>query len=148
MNGAIDNISDGWDIYRSWFVTIQDSNVLNDDDCVCTSLPNVISAKPEFFADCASCFPSSVSKYRNIAFKPNSTNIQALNMNCDGSHGISVGSLGQYAGETDIVANVTVKNILMKNAQNGARIKVFGGSGDPSASPSLCSYPRLFRQID
>ena len=62
----------------------------------------------------------------------------------NGSHGISVGSLGQYAGETDIVANVTVKNILMKNAQNGARIKVFGGSGDPSASPSLSSYPRLF----
>lgn len=26
-----------------------------------------------------------------------------------GSHGISVGSLGQYAGETDIVANVFVK---------------------------------------
>ena len=55
-----------------------------------------------------------------------------------------MGILGQYAGETDIVANVTVKNILMKNAQNGARIKVFGGSGDPSASLSLCSYPRLF----
>ena len=53
---------------------------------------------------------------------------------CNGSHGISVGSLGQYAGETDIVANVFVKNITMLNAQNGARIKVFGGSPDASTS--------------
>lgn len=30
-----------------------------------------------------------------IAFKPNSTNIVVSNMWCNGSHGISVGSLGQ-----------------------------------------------------
>jgi hypothetical protein len=30
----------------------------------------------------------------------------------------------------DIVANVYVKNISMSNAQNGARIKIFGGSND------------------
>lgn len=40
----------------------------------------------------------------------------------------------QYAGETDIVANVFVKNVTMQHAQNGARIKVFGGS--PYASMS------------
>ena len=51
-------------------------------------------------------------------------------MYCNGSHGISVGSLGQYYGETDIVANIYVRNISMNNAQNGARIKVFGGSND------------------
>jgi len=88
--------SDGWDIYRSSYVTIQDSTVNNDDDCV--------------------------------SFKPNSTNMIVQNMWCNGSHGISVGSLGQYAGETDIVANVFVNNITMRNAENGARIKVFGGS--------------------
>ena len=38
----------------------------------------------------------------------------------------------QYAGETDIVANVSVTNITMLNAENGARIKVFGGNPDPS----------------
>ncbi|KZS92111.1 pectin lyase-like protein [Sistotremastrum niveocremeum HHB9708] len=92
--------SDGWDIYRSDHVTVRDSVVNNDDDCV--------------------------------SFKPNSTFITVQNMNCNGSHGISVGSLGQYAGETDIVANVYVQNITMSNAQNGARIKVFGGN--PSAS--------------
>ena len=51
-------------------------------------------------------------------------------MYCNGSHGISVGSLGQYYGETDIVANIYVSNISMNNAQNGARIKVFPGSND------------------
>jgi galacturan 1,4-alpha-galacturonidase len=38
------------------------------------------------------------------------------NMYCDGSHGISVGSLGQYAGEFDIVENIYVYNISMYNA--------------------------------
>jgi hypothetical protein len=33
----------------------------------------------------------------------------------------------------DIVANVYVRNISMSNAQNGARIKVFGGSNDTSS---------------
>ncbi|CCL99569.1 uncharacterized protein FIBRA_01587 [Fibroporia radiculosa] len=90
---------DGWDIYRSSFVTIADSTINNGDDCV--------------------------------SFKPNCTDMIVTNLWCNGSHGISVGSLGQYAGETDIVANVFVKNVTMRYAENGARIKVFGGSPDP-----------------
>lgn len=66
-----------------------------------------------------------------VSFKPNSTNVVVSRMHCNGSHGISVGSLGQYAGETDIVANVSVSDIYMANAQYGARIKVFGGNPDP-----------------
>ena len=50
------------------------------------------------------------------------------NMHCNGSHGISVGSLGQYLGEVDIVQNVYVYNIVMSNATDGARIKVWPGS--------------------
>jgi galacturan 1,4-alpha-galacturonidase len=50
------------------------------------------------------------------------------NLHCNGSHGISIGSLGQYATEVDIVENVFVTDVYMANAQNGARIKVFGGS--------------------
>lgn len=94
--------SDGWDIYRSDGVTITNSWINNDDDCV--------------------------------SFKPNSTNIIVSNLWCNGSHGVSVGSLGQYAGETDIVANVTVHNVSMNNAQNGARIKVFGGNPSPTST--------------
>ncbi|KAK7692025.1 hypothetical protein QCA50_005430 [Cerrena zonata] len=62
-----------------------------------------------------------------VSFKPNSTNILVSNLSCNGSHGISVGSLGQYAGEYDIVENVTATNIRMSNAQNGARIKAWAG---------------------
>jgi galacturan 1,4-alpha-galacturonidase len=45
-----------------------------------------------------------------VSFKPNSTEILVQNMHCNGSHGISVGSLGQYVGEVDIVENVLVWN--------------------------------------
>lgn len=48
-------------------------------------------------------------------------------MHCNGSHGISVGSLGQYLDETDLVENVYVYNISMSNATDGARIKVWPG---------------------
>lgn len=47
---------------------------------------------------------------------------------------MSVGSLGQYAAETDIVANISVSNIIMANAQNGARIKVFGGNPNANST--------------
>ena len=46
----------------------------------------------------------------------------------------------QYAGETDIVANLYVKNVTMRYAENGARIKVFGGSPDASAYRYLSGY--------
>ncbi|GJJ09196.1 hypothetical protein Clacol_003418 [Clathrus columnatus] len=93
--------TDGWDIYRSDHVTIRNSVIVNDDDCV--------------------------------SLKPNSTNILVSNLNCNGSHGTSIGSLGQFAGETDIVENVLIENIVMANAQNGARIKVFGGNPSPTS---------------
>lgn len=45
-----------------------------------------------------------------VSFKPNSTNIVVQGLQCNGSHGISVGSLGQYPLEYDIVENITVYN--------------------------------------
>lgn len=88
-----------------------------------------------------------------VSFKPNSTEILVQNLHCNGSHGISVGSLGQYVGETDIVENVLVRtpslppstipphpanppspqvtNTTMSNASDMARIKVWPGT--PSA---------------
>ncbi|KAJ6598653.1 pectin lyase fold/virulence factor [Mycena sp. CBHHK59/15] len=53
-----------------------------------------------------------------------STNVLVSNLNCTGSQ-----SLGQFAGMFDIVENVTATNIRMSNAQNGARIKAWAGSG-------------------
>ncbi|KAG9041854.1 hypothetical protein FS837_011650 [Tulasnella sp. UAMH 9824] len=68
-----------------------------------------------------------------VSFKPNSTDIAVQDLFCRGSHGISVGSLGQYKNETDIVQNVYVNNITMLNAQNGARIKVFPDNPNPNS---------------
>jgi len=62
-----------------------------------------------------------------VAFKPNATNVLVENLDCTGSHGISVGSLGQFPGVFDIVQNVTSRNIKMTSAQNGARIKAWAG---------------------
>ncbi|OQD83889.1 hypothetical protein PENANT_c015G02823 [Penicillium antarcticum] len=88
--------TDGWDLYRSSNIVIQNSVINNGDDCV--------------------------------SFKPNSTEILVQNLHCNGSHGISVGSLGQYEGEVDIVQNVLVYNVSMFNASDGARIKVWPGT--------------------
>lgn len=60
-----------------------------------------------------------------VSFKPNSTYILVESLSCNGSHGISVGSLGQYVGEYDIVEDIYVANISMHNAAAGARIKVW-----------------------
>ncbi|KAG0652189.1 Galacturan 1 [Hyphodiscus hymeniophilus] len=62
---------------------------------------------------------------------PPFTNILVQNLWCSGSHGISVGSLGQYVGEYDIVENIYVFNISMHNATDGGRIKVWPNT--PSA---------------
>ncbi|KAK0221054.1 pectin lyase fold/virulence factor [Armillaria nabsnona] len=44
-----------------------------------------------------------------VSFKPNSTNVLVSNLDCAGSHGISVGSLGQYAGIYDVIENITAR---------------------------------------
>ncbi|KAJ5754171.1 uncharacterized protein N7511_008324 [Penicillium nucicola] len=88
--------TDGWDLYRSSNIVIQNSVINNGDDCV--------------------------------SFKPNTTEILVQNVHCNGSHGISVGSLGQYEGEVDIVENLLIYNISMFNASDGARIKVWPGT--------------------
>ncbi|KAI5303320.1 hypothetical protein KEM56_007674 [Ascosphaera pollenicola] len=94
------------DTYRSDNIVIQNSKINNGD---------ARYTKADKSTDC-------------VSFKPNSTNILVQNLWCNGSHGISVGSLGQYVGKTDIVENVTVYNIDMNHASDGARIKAFPGA--------------------
>lgn len=69
-----------------------------------------------------------------VSLKPNSTNVLVENLYCSGSHGISMGSVGEYAGVQDIIENVLVKNVTMVNAENGARIKAFGGSASATST--------------
>ncbi|KAI9346731.1 glycoside hydrolase family 28 protein [Zopfochytrium polystomum] len=94
-DGAQAQNTDGWDTYRSSFVTIQNSKIRNGDDCV--------------------------------SFKPNSTYITVYNLDCTGSHGISVGSLGQYPGVQDLITNIWAEKINMTTCSNGARIKAWAG---------------------
>ncbi|KAI0043763.1 glycoside hydrolase family 28 protein [Auriscalpium vulgare] len=79
-----------------------------------------------------------------VSFKPNATNILVANLRCNGSHGISVGSLGQYPGVYDIVENVLATNITMSNAQNGARIKAWAGPNVGSGIVKNITFSKFF----
>ncbi|KAH8152524.1 uncharacterized protein LAJ45_03364 [Morchella importuna] len=59
--------------------------------------------------------------------KPNTTNIFVQNLWCNGTHGVSMGSIGQYSGVMDIIENVYIENVTMHNSQNGARLKAWAG---------------------
>ncbi|KAM7197229.1 exo-polygalacturonase [Rhypophila sp. PSN 637] len=59
--------------------------------------------------------------------KSNNTDIFVKNMYCNGTHGISMGSIGQYAGEMSFIKDVHVENMYMLNGQHGARIKTWAG---------------------
>lgn len=63
-----------------------------------------------------------------VSFKPQSTNVIIQGLVCNNSHGISVGSLGQYPDRFDIVENIYVFNVSLSNATDGARIKVWPGA--------------------
>ncbi|KMZ74345.1 Polygalacturonase, family GH28 [Zostera marina] len=64
-----------------------------------------------------------------ISIGPGSSNIDIQNITCGHSHGISIGSLGVHNTEA-CVSNITVKNCVIRNSDNGLRIKTWqGGMG-------------------
>ncbi|KAJ4304727.1 hypothetical protein N0V90_000254 [Kalmusia sp. IMI 367209] len=80
--------SDGFDISSCNNLTLRDSWVRNQDDCV------------------------AVTSGDNITVK---------NMYCNGSHGLSIGSVGGKSNNN--VTNVLFQDSVVLNSQNGARIK-------------------------
>ncbi|KAF7552055.1 hypothetical protein G7Z17_g4571 [Cylindrodendrum hubeiense] len=61
--------------------------------------------------------------------KPNSSDLYVNTMYCNGTHGQSMGSLGQYKGEVSNVYDVHIENVWMMNGDySGARIKTWAGS--------------------
>ncbi|KZT03747.1 glycoside hydrolase family 28 protein [Laetiporus sulphureus 93-53] len=120
--------SPNWFVYQSSNVTYR--NVLINSTSYNSSAPAKNTDGWDIYRSSYVTITDSVINNDDdcVSLKPNSTNIIVSNLWCNGSHGISVGSLGQYAGETDIVADVYAKNVTMRYAENGARIKVFGGS--------------------
>uniref|UniRef100_N1R266 Polygalacturonase n=1 Tax=Aegilops tauschii TaxID=37682 RepID=N1R266_AEGTA len=60
-------------------------------------------------------------------------NVHIENVTCGPGHGISIGSLGKQ-GSRACVANITVRNAVIRHSDNGVRIKTWqGGSGSVSA---------------
>ncbi|KKK12823.1 hypothetical protein ARAM_001171 [Aspergillus rambellii] len=59
--------------------------------------------------------------------KPNTTNIFVQNLWCNNTHGVSMGSIGQYAGVMDIIEHAYIENVTLLNGQNGARLKAWAG---------------------
>ncbi|CZR61716.1 related to polygalacturonase 1 precursor [Phialocephala subalpina] len=62
-----------------------------------------------------------------VAFKPGANYVSIDTISCNGSHGISVGSLGGTLGQTDSVTNIYVKNAAMSNSAKSAGIKIWPG---------------------
>ncbi|KAL4790336.1 pectin lyase fold/virulence factor [Aspergillus venezuelensis] len=61
--------------------------------------------------------------------KPNTTNIFVQNLWCNNTHGVSMGSIGQYPGVLDIIEHGYIENVTLLNGENGARLKAWAGEG-------------------
>lgn len=65
-----------------------------------------------------------------VAFKPGASYVEIYDITCNGSHGISVGSLGSKAGTTDTVKNVLVSGATMIDSTKAAGLKLYPGGDD------------------
>ncbi|PSN73831.1 exopolygalacturonase [Corynespora cassiicola Philippines] len=117
-----------------WFNIIANSSdiLISNMDLRAASLNDVVIANSDgwdtYRSDRVVIQDSFISNTDDcVSFKPNSTNVVIQNLDCIGSHGISVGSLGQYANKTDIVENLYIYNVSLTNSSDGARIKVWPG---------------------
>jgi len=59
--------------------------------------------------------------------KPNTSDILVRNLWCNGTHGVSMGSIGQYPGVLDYIADAHIENVTLLNGENGARLKAWAG---------------------
>ncbi|XP_058081437.1 exopolygalacturonase-like [Magnolia sinica] len=71
-----------------------------------------------------------------ISIGEGSYNVTVLGVTCGPGHGISVGSLGKYQNEDDVIG-VRVKNCTLTGTTNGLRIKTWPDSPPSSASKFL-----------
>ncbi|WOG83472.1 hypothetical protein DCAR_0102647 [Daucus carota subsp. sativus] len=64
-----------------------------------------------------------------ISIGPGCANVNIEGVTCGPSHGISIGSLGVHNSQA-CVSNITVRNAIIKDSDNGVRIKTWqGGAG-------------------
>ncbi|CAN0855678.1 Exopolygalacturonase (Fragment) [Linum grandiflorum] len=68
-----------------------------------------------------------------VSIGPGSVNVTVSNVQCGPGHGISIGSLGKYPDEEDVIG-ITVENCTINGTQNGIRVKTWPGSPAGNAS--------------
>lgn len=118
-----------------WTTFIVTSKDISFKDVICTAESNNATALPKNtdFFDSLNVENVSVKRtWVNIGddcFSPksNGTNLHVDTMYCNGTHGQSIGSLGQYAGEKSFIKNALIENVWLLNGQHGARIKTWAG---------------------
>lgn len=49
--------------------------------------------------------------------KPNTSDIYVKDLWCNGTHGVSMGSIGQYPGVLDYIENAYIENVTMLNSE-------------------------------
>ncbi|KAK1768140.1 exo-polygalacturonase [Phialemonium atrogriseum] len=120
-----------------WTNFIVTSQHISYKDVACTAESNNASALPKNtdFFDSLNVEHVTVERaWVNIGddcFSPksNATDLHVDTMYCNGTHGQSMGSIGQYDGEKSFIRDVVVENVWMLNGQHGARLKTWAGQG-------------------
>ncbi|KAL9621982.1 MAG: hypothetical protein Q9160_003644 [Pyrenula sp. 1 TL-2023] len=69
---------------------------------------------------------SSVRNQDDCVAITSGTGITVQNLDCDGGHGLSIGSIGGKSN--NVVSNVIFQNSQIRNSENGARIKTNSGT--------------------
>lgn len=49
--------------------------------------------------------------------KPNTTHIFVQNLWCNNTHGVSMGSIGQYPGVMDVIEHAYIQNVTLLNGE-------------------------------
>ncbi|KAK7927406.1 galacturan 1-4-alpha-galacturonidase [Apiospora marii] len=118
-----------------WTNFIVTSKNVSFTDVMCTAVSNNATALPKNsdFFDSLNIEDLTVERvWVNVGddcFSPksNATNVHVDTMYCNGTHGQSMGSLGQYSGEKSFVQDVVIENVWLLNGQHGARLKTWAG---------------------
>ncbi|KAM0329271.1 hypothetical protein ACHAQA_004576 [Verticillium albo-atrum] len=118
-----------------WTTFVVTSKDISFKDVACTAESNNATALPKNtdFFDSLNVEKVRVERaWVNIGddcFSPksNATDIHVDTMYCNGTHGQSMGSIGQYPGEKTFIQDVVIENVWMLNGQHSARLKSWAG---------------------